>query len=541
MILLTSFLSAMFAAVIMIPPLTALYQKLNIVDLPSARKVHTSPIPRVGGIAIVIATVIPMFWWLGFSEPMYGVFFGIAILFLVGVLDDAKNLSYKIKFILQALSIVALFYFGYINLDNSYYGSDNEVIKILLFIIYFGFILGVTNAINLTDGLDGLAGGIALLSLSIIGLLAYESNNTDILIVIVAVIGSVFGFLRFNSYPAKIFMGDTGSLFLGFILGLLSISITYGEDSAYAKTLPLLLIGLPIFDTLMVIVVRIINRKSPFEADRNHFHHRFLDHGFKHYQSVLVIYAMQSMFVLTAYYMRYDTDFNIIIAFILLCLVFYSIEYISSKRSDRESLINNKFDNLLKYSKSILSPTSSILFSLLSISLFAYIIMSAYISDVSQDISYSLVGLALITVVLFTVLKNKPLHWVERIIVHIMIVLSIYFSAIHASEGVPLYSKLHFLLLVSCIVLIGLHLLSGKKQNFIGSPLDYLLIATAIIIPNLPGSPLADTEFSFLVLKLVILFYCFEYMIPNISNKWWLARAATLLFFITPFLPNFMS
>jgi UDP-GlcNAc:undecaprenyl-phosphate GlcNAc-1-phosphate transferase len=315
----------MFAAVILIPPMTSLYQKLNIVDLPSARKVHSKPIPRVGGVAIIIASVIPMLWWFDLDKAMIGVFLGIGTIFVMGVLDDAYNLNYKIKFILQALSIALIFYFGFINIDNAEFNFDNALLNTLLLIIYFVFILGVTNAINLADGLDGLAGGVSLLSFSIIGLLAYESNNTNILVMVIAIIGAVFGFLRFNSYPAKIFMGDTGSLFLGFILGLLSVSLTYAEDSAYAKMLPLLLVGLPLFDTALVFIIRLSNRKSPFHADRNHFHHRLLDHGLKHYQSVLLIYLIQSIFVLTAFYMRYSTELGVIFTFITLCLLLLAI------------------------------------------------------------------------------------------------------------------------------------------------------------------------------------------------------------------------
>ena len=543
MLLLTSFLSAMFAAVILIPPLTALYQKLNIVDLPSARKVHSTPIPRVGGVAIVIASVLPMYWWLGLDKPMIGVFLGIATIFVMGVLDDTKDLDYKIKFILQALSIALIFYFGYINIDNAEFNFDNALLNTLLLIIYFVFILGVTNAINLADGLDGLAGGVSLLSFSIIGLLAYESDNTNILVMVVAVIGAVFGFLRFNSYPAKIFMGDTGSLFLGFILGLLSISLTYAEDSAYAKMLPLLLVGLPLFDTAMVFMIRLANGKSPFQPDRNHFHHRLLDHGLKHYQCVLLIYIMQSIFVLTAYYMRYSTELGVILAFITLCLLLVAIGFFrwESLNINHTSLYMG-LNRVTRSIKDRIHTLSPVLFLTLSVLLFVYVITSALFSGgVDIDIRNLLIVLLLLTLILFTVLKNKALHWVERIIIHVMIVLCIYFSAVNPIGNEGHMQQILFVTLLACALLAAMLLMGGVKHKFAGSPLDFLLIATAIVIPNLPGSPVADSQFSFLLFKLVILFYCFEYVISNMVGHWWLIRVATLLFFVAPLTVNYLS
>ena len=543
MLLLTSFLSAMFAAVILIPPLTALYQKLNIVDLPSARKVHSTPIPRVGGVAIVIATVIPMFWWLGIDKPMIGVFMGIATIFVMGVLDDARDLNYKVKFILQALSVALIFYYGYINIYDAEFYTDSALLDASLLIVYFIFILGVTNAINLSDGLDGLAGGVSLLSFSVIGLLAYESDDTNILIIVVAVIGAVFGFLRFNTYPAKIFMGDTGSLFLGFILGLLSIALTYGEDSAYAKLLPLLLVGLPLYDTAMVFIVRIAHKKSPFQPDRNHLHHRLLDHGLKHYQCVLLIYALQSMFVLTAYYMRFSTELDIIIAFAILSALLVAISFLKWEhlRLDHFTLYS-LIQNVSGLCKHQINRLSNISFLVLSALLFLYTLGSALHSQaLDMDIKNLLTLLSLVTLILFIVLKDKPLHWTERIIIHIMIVLCIYFSTVNPLSEGNIFSQIHFSILLLCAFLAAILLLSGDRQKFVGSPLDFLLIATAIVIPNLPGSPVSESQFSLLLFKLVLLFYCFEYMISIMSNHWWLVRALTLLFFVIPLILNYLS
>ena len=540
MIFYSSFLVAMFAAIIMIPPLTYVYQKLGILDMPSPRKVHSKPVPRVGGIAIVIASVIPMLIWMTVDIKLVGVLVGISLLFLLGIVDDVKNLDYKIKFLVQIITITLIFKFGFIDVAHAYYVSGNIVPAALLSIVYMFFILGVTNAINLADGLDGLAGGEALLSFSIIGLLAYESSNFMVLTIVLAIMGAIFGFLRFNTYPAKIFMGDTGSLFLGFLLGLLSVALTYSETNAYAKTLPLLLVGLPVFDTLMVIIVRLSKKQSPFSADRNHLHHRLLDNGLKHYQSVLVIYVVQGAYVLTAYFMRYQLDQAVVLAFIVISLLTLVIGAIPWRW-----VLDNNFIGILnkKLAKNVIqwiNCNSQLLFILLSLCLLTYAVTSFLIIDkIGRDILALLFGIALLSSVFLVILKNNPCNWVERISIHIMIVLSIYMGANYSGVDIDYISNMQILLIVVCFILIGLMLIG--QQKFTGSPLDFLLVAVALIVPNLPGSPISDPELSYLALKLIALFYCVEFVLFNLTKQWWIVRTALVACAGIPILASFAS
>lgn len=539
MLFYTIFLVAMFTAIVLIPPLTFVYQKLDIVDVPSARKVHTKPIPRVGGVAIVIATIIPIIGWMQLDAPVIGVLAGIVVLFILGVLDDAKNLSYKIKFLVQIISISLVFAFGFIAVQSSHFVVNELLPSIVILITYFVFVLGVTNAINLSDGLDGLAGGEALLSFSIIGLLAYESNNISIILIVLAIIGAVFGFLRFNTYPAKIFMGDTGSLFLGFILGLLSVALTYRADSAYAKLLPLLLVGLPVLDTLMVMVIRIYNRKSPFNADRNHLHHRLLDHGFEHYQSVLIIYLMQSIFVLTAYFMRYDTEINIFIAFMSISMLAILLSYMTRQKNTITTIENSFFVRIRKLSKSIVTLHTEKLFTILAALLILYALSSSLsMQKIDIDILILLSVIFVIGVISLVLFGKKPSNWVERIAIHIMIVLSIYFGA--NSDAGNIIEKFQIcLLLLSVFIIVVLFAGEGRKK-FVGSPLDFLLIATAIVIPNLPNSPISDHGLSLLIMKLIILFYCVEYILFNVVKNWWAIRSTLIISAFIPITLNYL-
>ena len=523
-----SFLVAMFTAIVLIPPLTYIYKKLGIVDFPSARKIHRTPIPRVGGVAIVIASIIPIAKWLNLDIPLYGVLVGMGLLFVLGIADDARNLNYKIKFIVQIIAISIIFIFGFIDISKSYYFSDYISVNAVVLGVYFFFILGVTNAINLSDGLDGLAGGEALLSFSIIGLLAYESNNITVLIIVLAVIGSIFGFLRFNTYPARIFMGDTGSLFLGFVLGLLSIALTYGADNAYAKFLPLLLVGLPLFDTLMVIIIRLSHKQSPFNADRNHLHHKLLDNGFKHYQSVLVIYIIQSIFVVSAYFLRYSIETYILLTFLVISVIVISIESASRLQLNMSKLITINITSLLNKLKIYVRKYTNIIFIILSSMIFIYSITSSVIIEkVNNNIMMLLSCIILVMVAGGIIGKNKACGWIERIAIHIMIVLSIYLTInLHTDSFIQ---EFHIGLLLSCIGLIIIMIFGSNEKRFIGSPLDFLLIATAVAIPNLPNSPISESGIGVIVLKLIVLFYCVEYILFNVFKSWWIVRAAVIV------------
>ena len=459
------------------------------------------------------------------DKSLIGVLAGIALLFLLGVVDDVKNLHYQPKFVVQITAIALIFIFGFIDYTSSYYFEEEIFPVAILIAIYLLFILGVTNAINLADGLDGLAGGEALLSFSIVGLLAYEFSNVVILTIVLAVMGAVFGFLRFNTYPARIFMGDTGSLFLGFLLGLLSVALTYGEDNAYAKTLPLLLVGLPVFDTLMVIIVRIAKRQSPFTADRNHFHHRLLDNGLKHYQGVLVVYIIQGIYVLTAYFMRYQLDQHVIYAFIAISLVTLIIGSIPWRWLSSNRLLTILRDKIYLRVNNWAADRSRFLFIMLSMCLLSYALIASLVAGpVDKDIFLLLIAIGILGLLFLMVLKSKPCNWLERVAIHVMIVLSIYMGASYRSIDIEFLNELQIVLIFICFFLVGILLLG--KQKFSGSPLDFLLVAVALIVPNLPGSPISDPNMSYLALKLMALFYCVEFVLFNLRERWWVVRVA---------------
>ena len=179
--------------------------------------------------------------------------------------------------------------------------------------------VGVINAINHSDGLDGLAGGESLLSLGAIAYLAYQADDVSAALIALATMGGVFGFLRFNSHPARVFMGDGGSQFLGFTLAFLVAYLLEVSNPALSPALPALLLGLPVVDILSVLVRRLRGGMNLFKATKNHVHHRLLERGFYHYESVMVIYSVQVTLVLAGVLLPYESDALIIGFYLLVC------------------------------------------------------------------------------------------------------------------------------------------------------------------------------------------------------------------------------
>ncbi len=213
------FLSAALLSLVLVPPLINLAHRYHFIDAPDLRKVHTTPIPRIGGLAMVAGTVLPLLVWLPFDNQLVAYLCGVGVIALFGLWDDRANLDYRLKFAGQFIAAAIPVFLGGLVIREIPFGPFNGLPDVIAYPLTIVFLVGITNAVNLTDGLDGLAGGTALLSLIVIALLAYLADGTQLLAITLAVSGAIFGFLRYNTHPASIFMGDTGSQFLGYSLG----------------------------------------------------------------------------------------------------------------------------------------------------------------------------------------------------------------------------------------------------------------------------------------------------------------------------------
>lgn len=314
---------ALFLSMLMIPALMRYAGAFGLIDVPDERKHHSGVIPRVGGIAIAAGALAPVLVWAPLEPRVIGFLMAAALIVVFGVLDDRFALNYRVKFLAQ-LAAVALVIVGGVRFEHlPFFGFESVPLEISVPITAI-FLLAVTNAFNLLDGLDGLAAGCAAISLAVLALLAYSIDARLPLTISVLAAGGVFGFLRFNTHPATVFMGDAGSQFLGFTIGVVTILLLQACDTMWTPVIAAFIVGLPVLDTLGVMFVRIRAGRSPFAADRNHVHHRLLQLGFRHHEAVMAIYLVQAGMAGLAYLLRFESDLIASAFYIFVCIAMAS-------------------------------------------------------------------------------------------------------------------------------------------------------------------------------------------------------------------------
>lgn len=275
------------------PLVKKLAYKVNAVDEPEARKVHERPMPRLGGLAICLGFWLTVLFTQEMTQEFYGLLAGGLIITLVGIVDDIKGVTPREKLLMQIVAACIVIFAG-VRVE----GITNPFKEGLINLGYFSYpltllwIIGITNAVNLIDGLDGLAAGISAIAAITLGIVAYMETSQQAAMLAFILAASVLGFLRYNFHPAQIFMGDTGSLFLGFNLSVIAIVGLTKSTTVISLFLPVIILGIPIVDTLFAIVRRYFSGKPIFCADKGHLHHRLLNLGLTHQGTVLVIYGV---------------------------------------------------------------------------------------------------------------------------------------------------------------------------------------------------------------------------------------------------------
>jgi len=306
------FLLAMTVTMASLPVFGRVAAKWRIVDHPGIRKVHAVPIPRIGGIAMIIGVLAAAFIVVPLEAADRYFLAAAGAVAAFGGMDDRFDLDYRVKLTCQLLAAVIVVIGGDIQIHSLTLDDRVMLPEWISIPLTLLFLVGITNAINLADGLDGLAGGTTFLILCALAMLAYSGGQVSSAALALTFAGAVLGFLRYNTFPATVFMGDAGSQLLGFAVGVLSLRATQSGDSAVSAATPILLLALPILDTLSVMVQRMSEGRSPFSADKNHIHHKLLSFGFDHHEAVMVIYAVQADLLLLAYWMRYESDLLIL-------------------------------------------------------------------------------------------------------------------------------------------------------------------------------------------------------------------------------------
>ncbi len=326
-----SFIIGVFLTLVLVPPLMRLAVPLKLTDMPDGRKVHLGVVPRCGGIAMAVGALVPILMWLPIDRELGSLLAGAAIIVLFGIWDDRTDLKYQWKLAGQLVAVGVVIQGGVV-LEHLPFAGLDPVSPFISYPITALFLLAITNAVNMTDGLDGLAAGCALLTLGLIALLGFQGEGFEVVIIAFALMGSLVGFLRYNTHPAIVFMGDAGSQLLGFSIAWLAIYLLENVHGALSPALPLLFLALPLLDVLWVVSERLLLRRSPFRPDRNHLHHKLLGIGFRHGEAVALIYLFHGAMVVLALVLKYHSDALMFLIFASLTLAIVVAYYWAKAR-----------------------------------------------------------------------------------------------------------------------------------------------------------------------------------------------------------------
>lgn len=289
-------LIALFTSFLLTFPVRKIAIRWNIVDLPNYRKIHTEVTPRFGGIAIFIGSMLGLLYLYPKNEHMFAIILGALVIVITGTLDDRYDIRPSVKLTGQFIAASFLVSSGLIieQITLPLIGQiDLGFVSVLVTVFW---VIGITNAINLIDGLDGLATGVSTIALICILIMAIIDSQLIVVYFSTVLIGANLGFLYHNYYPAKIYMGDTGSNFLGYMIAVISMLGLFKNVAILSFLVPIIILAVPIFDTLFAIVRRVRNKESIMMADNKHIHYQLLRIGFSHRVSVLIMYGFSVLF-----------------------------------------------------------------------------------------------------------------------------------------------------------------------------------------------------------------------------------------------------
>ncbi|MBU1035641.1 undecaprenyl/decaprenyl-phosphate alpha-N-acetylglucosaminyl 1-phosphate transferase [bacterium] len=288
---------AFIVSYILTPYMARVGKKQNMMDMPGHRKIHEEAIPNLGGIVIFFGFLLSLLFVVQIEGQIKALLIGGVIILLLGVVDDIVDLSPKHKFIIQMIPALIVIIHNS-DLINSFIVNQLKIFDLLGYLLYpilIFWIVGVTNSINLIDGLDGLACGISLIASVTFLILGLRQNLEALSLISIALVGSMLAFLRFNFYPAKIFLGDSGSTFAGFMLASMGALWVLNSGNAFFILIPIIILALPIVDTLFAIWRRYRGHYPIFQADKGHLHHRLLTRGIAHKNVVFILWGISAI------------------------------------------------------------------------------------------------------------------------------------------------------------------------------------------------------------------------------------------------------
>lgn len=543
---LMGFMLAMSVTMVLIPLLMRWAVPLRILDMPEARKVHATPVPRVGGIAMTAGVLLSLLLWGASGRAMHALWMGIAMLLVFGVWDDRKTLTAGPKFAGQVLAVLIAMFWGGVSISSLTFAERMPVPSWVALPLTFMFLLGGTNAFNLADGLDGLAGGMAMLCLCGTALLAYTVGNAAVGAVAVVMVGALIGFLRFNTHPARVFMGDGGSQMLGFSAALLALLLTQDPRIPLSTALPLLLLGMPIIDTLMVMTERLLAGRSPFLADRRHIHHRLLALGFEHWEAVSILYLLQGCLFVAAWFMRYDPDLRVALSFAVFAALIIvplrvaqhfgvRVRPVPAGPPAPAALIEPTMDPIGRSARMSFQSIGGFALGAALATYAGWALLTG--ARPSRDVQILALSLAAILGGgLLLRWRRLDAAWTDKVALYSCAALANFLSrhglpgalrlsGAHAAHGQLVEYVLYAVLALAMVACIR----GSGERPFKVTPLDILVLLVVATVPNLPNSIASARSLGLTIAELVLLFYSLEALSLVAGRRWrWLSGAAVV-------------
>lgn len=518
---LLTFITATVVSMAVIPLMVRHAPRLGMIDKPDPRKVHTAPVPRVGGVGIVVGSLLPILLWAQGEQWLTAFIFGAAVLLVFGVWDDMRELGHYVKFLGQIIAAVLVVYFGdiyitqlpFITLEGAQVTAIGKPFTIFA-------IVGMINAVNTSDGLDGLAGGLSLLSLGCIAYLAFLADGGTAVMIALAALGGVFGFLRYNTHPARVFMGDGGSQFLGFTLGVLAVVLTQRVNPALSPALPLLFLGLPIVDIVVVMVRRIHRGSKWYLAYKDHVHHRLLQLKFHHYEAVLIIYFVQMFFIASTIFLGYESDAVIISTYLgtsSLLFLFLAVAERNRWCANRASHVSGFAEAINAIKASRFFTAAPVYFVGIAVPLL-FVAVGFLAEQVPRDFGI-IAAIMAVTLAVYFVTRIAVDSIIAQAVHYVTAAFVIYLETHAFGKGIPGFDVMevvYFSVLAGAIVLAIRY---GEKWDFKTTPMDYLVIFVVLFAGYILQSTPDKVEVGLMAVKLIVVFYGCELIVLHMRRK----------------------
>ena len=502
---------------ILVPFVAQLSVRIGVLDKPGERKIHQLATPRLGGIAIFCSLQLAIILYCPIDQQIKGGLAGAIIIFLTGLADDLTNLSPRQKFAGEFLAAGLAVFMGGIcvrHLGNPFGMGVIELGPLAAPFTLFG-IVGLINAINLLDGLDGLAGGVCAITCVTFAIISFVSGNSILLMMSVSLLGTLLGFLRFNHYPAVIFMGDSGSLLLGYCMGVFSVMLTTGGANPVSPYIPLMVLGVPILDTLVVMVNRKRAGKRLFSPDKSHLHHRLLDLGIGHRATVLIVFGVTYLLSICAVIGLRLND-SILLGLLLTgaLVSYFLLKYLS--HDGRRQRVGFSNESPLCFTKSLrmVVHRSTLVVLAIKYLLLAVLLLPVFLPH--NDI-HSLSLVLLLILIVSVCVYFSDVTWNNLLMqccIYIpgafMVLVLENFGRDNEIYGISLNVVSHFIFVV-LLILVGIKVLIRKRVSLlIVSPFEYLIMLIVLTIPLLPQTISGPYYLLTVAAKSVILFVGFK-------------------------------